>query len=1735
MIGSRPAALIVWFLAACAFRTLTAPIVCAEDAERAAVKRPPLEFRRIYAPADRVANWPLGDDRYVPIERAEFERLIEIGAADAPPPQAARVTEAAFQARLVDGDVLSGTARCEIARASGGPVLLSLGACNLAIGSARWEGENPGPAVIGSAADGRLKVLTPRSAALHFDWSLRGRRTASGSVKFDLKLPTCVCSRLTVDLPAALAASADVPVLSQTAGAPAGLRRWQVDLGGRDRLTLTAAAEERPGERRNLTLLRQSISYEFSPRGVDVSAQLKLDVHSEPLTRLVIDLEPGLSLVAVHHGEASVPWTLTDEAGKPRRAVLVFAEPLSGPGQLLQVSAVAPLVGGKPWRLPGVRPQGVFWQEGSTTLLVPRPLVLGDLRTSGCRQTKGAVLNGGVGESLEFQSYAAEAELEVVIERAAEQCKIDSGAWIELGSKEITAEVAAQVEMRQGERFALSADVEPQWVIDSVESAGQALLDWSLEPADGKSQRLSIRLAHAVSPRQALRLSITGHRPCVVGEKFAYRDLQMIRFSGVDSGRAISSIQAAPGHELSISGADELIRLDPNRLSPADARLLNKPPAGLIFAADSGAGSLRLELAHRKPGFDVDVEIDAAVHALNLTEAYLFRLTPQSGRLDRVLVQFSQRHPSTLQWLLAGANTGNLAARRFTAEERAALGPGAASEVWEINLRLARPGPFELRAICEEPFTGPRAVSLASVLDARQQRGTLTVRSVGESPPAIENRGLKPITPEQLPGGQFQTARAAFRYVPARDGLNSETTVVLSQRPVDHASAGAWAWSCRLESRLSREGAAVHQAVYRIETSGRNRVQFKLPSGAQLREAAVDDKKLPLALIESYKDVLAVELPPGRKFVSVSLSYLTDEPLPVLLRRTEPIVPEADLPVMNHRWSVWLPTGYELLGSDVTRRGKPADRLSWCGRLFGPLGREPGQPVFDPTSAEQWTVRPMNKSPEPEVETDRKPNGVAAGVWNTGGPPTPWEPESGWNEFDLSIPADGRAGAFLVSTPAVRSLGWAGFLVVVGWGAWRKSRQPARWLLFSGALGCAALLLPAVWVPVCSSAFLGALCWLLVLIAGPALGMRPSPPPATEYRDRGVLEHAFLAAPIAGLFCWAMSGMAAEPKTTADSSTADAKSAVETRSAATIYKVFAPIDEQQRPMGGKYQVPEALYNELYRRAAEVAQEPAGWMITRAIYQGALLRDRARKDPSVMRLGTAYDLLIFEQNVRVRLPIERDSSGLTPAGVKLDGRDPRVEWDEAGMLSFTVAEPGLYRLELAMQASTQQFGPLAGFDIGIPALNVARLELTVPSDLRGIEVLGAQTAVTGSATQGKIQAALGAAARLSVRWPSAGPSETAANFEVEQLSWMKVQPGSIVLDAKLKLRVLGGRVRQLRLLADPALRLLPANKPDPLISEVRAEPGDPQVIELEFGKPIAEQAVIELRFLLPGASGVGNLRLPRLEVAGARSAKHWLAISTDPNLQQEDQSGDGVRPLAVTDFAAAWGASETKPQIAFALTSGVDPALVVATRPRRAHTAAEQIVTAVVGRESTHLRLDAQLITSLGANFQIRLLADRELVIDSVSVLEEGLQRAARFARDAEGRITIFLSGAVTGRQQLLLKAHVATPQAGVFTLSLPRIESGEVLSNQLQVFRRSDVVVEVTPEPLWLAAEAPPVDKAWSAATNCPRRRPRPCCARPKTRWRCAAFRSLRCGPKDRAGSPKWTCSCKSRPGCSTG
>jgi hypothetical protein len=1645
----------------------------AAAAQPASAEAPPdeaLRFRRVYVPAGEIQDWPKGNTKYLPMEARQFDRLLEMIARSPAGHEAqvvVRAVAAHYQARLADDRRIVGDAKMEIASTAKTAVLLPLEPCNLAIGKAVWGDSAATLASLGLGSDGTLRVLVERSGTLGVDWSLRAEPGSGEDGEYRFELPACPVNHFTLDLPATLSPEVQHAIVLGSAPAAEGRRRWQIELGGQGRFRLRLSAGGPAPQRPGLVLVRQSATYDFSLRGLELSTQLKLEAYHEPLAEVAIAVEPPLQLVHAQFGDVEVPWSVVSAPGdKAARLLLVLPQPLREGAGVLQLKAVAPLTMGQPWQLPRIRADGCLWQEGSTTLVVPAALRLERLGGKDCRQTSVAALPPPEsGASLSLEHFAPDAAVEVTLAESRSAVRSACGTATTLGNGKMTSRVTADFHTAEGPLFSLEAAVAPQWTIDSVESLpAEALDEWSLsaeavpaKAAGGRDPRggrkLTVVLARPLTPSRPVRLVVAARRLYAApGRNLGLKDLVPLQFHASRDDSRLVALRAQGPYELRLDGAEHLHRVALQDLAAVDKDLFGDRPGELIFKDDAAAEGLEVSLDKRKPMYTAAIRVEAAALSGALQENYVLACAPlKSAEVERVLLRLAHRRDEPLRWSLDGEESA-LAARRLPPRPPAAgtvrsvLGRPDEEESWELLLRHPRSVAFEIRGVRLTRFDAPRAVNLASLPEAASQQATLVVRSLGQSPLRIENNRLKPVATEPVPADQYQTARATFQYDPIRDTADEAEPALVLVAGGDPAVPAAWAWDCELASRYAADGSAEHSATYRVESAGAGHLRVTLPQGTtpqDLRGAWVDQNRVSPRLDPAADPpAVVVELPAGKRLSSVAICYTLERQRFGTVARLEPPLPEIDVPVLAQHWTVSLPPGYQACDYLPDPKASPRRQWSLTERLFGVLGRAAGQTSFNPLERDDWLAAPAS------------------------GPPAD---TAGWSVYRLEIADMATPRLAIVHGATIHAVGWLVFLLMAGAGLWKLAARPVPLTILAGATGMVAIASPAWFVPVASAAFLGVLfCFLAgwlrhVRRAREAVLRRAAAAVPDEDRSAppstisGVASlGALLVAAVLGLghpLYGQQPGKNAPP---------------------AAYGVFIPVDDKQHPTGGEYYVPEPLYEQLYRRAAPQSEKPQGWLIAGATYRASLSRDATSQRLVVDQLTADYSLRVFDAKARVRIPLRHDEAKLLPDESRLDGHPIEPEWDADGPLVVDVAEPGDYRLELSLRPSMAGGTAPAGFDLAIPRLATSQLELALPAGAPAIEVPRAVGAVRREEQPPRLLADLGPVDRLSVRWQD-GSGETAPLVEAEQLQWLRVAPGCVTLDARLRLRVVAGGLRRLSLLTDPQLEMLPLAGPDAPAVRVERPKGQPQIVELTWPRPITETAAVELHFVYAGVSSVGSIPLPQFEVLDVRPTRQWLAVSVDPALDYESAGRSRLEAVPAAVFLGSWGPADGAPQLTFSLPQG-PAAWSLATRPRHAETTAEGTLAMGFDGHVAEVRFEAQLVTTSDAVFEQRIAAPAALRVQRVSLQIDGAERAARWAQDPTGAVTIFFAAPVTGRYKLSLAGVLPAPAGQRIVLPLLAIEGAASQSSILQLFRRPSVVLDWKRPPDWTEVTDPVVD-----------------------------------------------------------
>lgn len=1798
------------------------------------VRAPSIRFRRVLVPAASREDWPLGQQKYLPVAPEDFERLLAASAGPLPDTErlaaSPRLVYAEYEARL-DGDRLTegrGTLRVE--HASEERALLRLEPCGLAVRGAVWAGEESRPATLGLGVDECLDLLVEQPGRLQIEWSLAGARDTAGALSFPLRFPACPINSLLLETRDDVEIAVDHGTVLDAGRGEEGMRRWRIEFGNRFEAELRVAAPESEAARHGLAIVRERTSYDLSLRGVEVAVEWDLEIHHEPLSMIDLKIDEQLQLVSAKLGEEAVPWTVTPSAGGGQsRVSLRLPKPVQGTGLVLRLGALTPLVTGQTWRLPRIRPEGIFWQEGSATLMVRAPLVIEQFAPVGCRQTGAeALAPPRQGESFQLQFFHPDATAELEVVEYRDRVEITSGTSIQWGEEEVRAAVRADFRLKAGTRFQLAADLGPRWMVDSVESAPADAIDqWTVEPDGQGGRQLVVRLARALAPGRPIRLSVGARRlGASLGQALAIHELAPLHFDNDVSGRQLLGLRTPDACKLEYIGSAGGHVVPGESLQPTEVELLGADQPMTVFRLEGSEQSPQVRLTALRPKFLAEVEVEARLGKNVLKEEYRIRCKPESARLDRIVVWLSRHRDDPLEWAIAGEQAVRVSARQWTSDEQLAAGLSADGEVWDIRLDTPIGQPLEIVAHRESSFSGEMSPSLASVPDAESQSGLLAIHAVPGAGIHIDNRRLRQVPPEPLPSDRSGTLRATYHYDPWREvGRLAEPAVIVSGR-VAEQPALALVWEALLDSRFDTDGTGCHVAVFHVENLGEDVLRIHLPAearGSGPVEVWVDRRRIDndgiragteprrevrrqqgTPTIGAPHDELRVPLPLGRKYPTVTLAFASKQPRFLPVGQLRALWPEPSVPVLSRSWSVWLPPGYAAYGCQAVSSPVPLPALNWNERLVGPLGRPVGQAAFDPFSADDWlavrgdandrreavqrveewlrqgaasraasdtTAAPaahvnlrtilthettsglrrrllvdrealarrgisfaemVAGRPIPAVPEDHlfAHSGLAlllcrdaallttqtvaarlrphldpmpiAHVWwihsrplagrlawagqngddaafppatswveQSGDPPGPWmsdrlpgrEPgdQFGWQA--VAVPGGGGVGGLrYYHEHSLRLAGSIALLLAVSGGWWLARNRPLALLGTACLAGLAGLALPEPFVPVASGVVLGSLFCLAFRMVhrhlAPRAWSRQSavhPPPSS----------------VSAMVPWGLALLVATA--VAGSCRSAYGGEAQLRGGSGGYRVFIPVDDEKQPVGGKYYLPEPLFAELHRLAAARRELPQGWLLGNATYRGEVMREPAGERFLVDEIRAQFDLHVLSPSARVQIPLDRGAANLLPDGVSVDGRVVQVEWAaDNRALAVEIAEPGHYQVELRMRPQMRVELP-AGFDLSIPPLPMAQLDLALPSGAPAIEVPTARGAVRREDAPARIVAELGPARLLSVRWPlESGPAGAGPAVDIEELLWIKVQPGSVLVEAKWKMTIVEGQMRRLRLAADPRMRLLPlAGDRSPAVRTLAGEDELNRLV-LEWPEPLQEPTVVAARFLLTGTSGVGNLRVPQLELLDGRITRRWMAVSVADGLQFEQSGKEKLVPVPLPEFLAAWEATDSAPSFAFRLPAGV-PDWTLATRPREPKTSVEKDLTLRFAEHATDVTLKARLVTASGYGFHYRIAAPEPFEVTRMALLAEGVDRTVRWSQDAGGTIDLFLAGPVSGEQNLVVEGRLPDVPGQPVPVPAFRVEGADHIGTTLHVMRKPGVLVEVQSGKGLLPIETP--------------------------------------------------------------
>lgn len=927
----------------------------------------PLRFRRVYVPEPELLDRVKQGQRYIPMAAEDFDARLgrlhnEFQTPDKP---AAKIVHARYTARLDDASRLIGHGAWHIKLTGEPPVLLPLTGLRFALHQPRWtapEGQSATAvtAKLGATEHGGLALYADRSGTVEFNWSLANSQVADEPWTYELSFPRSPASRIELTLPADMTPSMEGAIISEPQADGEAERLWTIDLVGESAGRLRLLKNDGAKASQPLVLFKPRLTYELSSRGLQLSAECRLDVHGGSIQRLEFDLDPTLTLLSAKAGDTPISWSVARGKvdGDSQRIIVDFPEPLQGLNHLLRLVAVGPLETKAGWQLPNVSARDAVWQDGATVLVVAAPLSLRRLDLTNCRQTKRETLPApAAGEAIEIQALAPSAAVQVHVSPAAERLELVSATTIELLGNEAVAAYVAEITAQQGERFQLAAEISPDWIIDSVQSLPAGMIaDWDLERSRGTDSRLIIHLSRTLNRDRPMRLRIAAtRRRAPLGDTLEMNDLRLLAFENIALVRRLARLKTAAPYRLDVRHGHDLARLNPSRLDAADRSLLGDVREGLLFVMDDSASDLQIRLLPERPRIAASLQTRAVVGNRELIESYRLRISPEANELDRILVHCSQTRTGELNWALEDGAVEQVSARRLSLTEQLAQGLGDVGETWEISLKPARKVPFVLTGQRATQLQAEMPVSLPSVRDAASQQCSVVVELNADFIPELQERRLKPLVVEPPPSGAYQNVLAAFEYDPTEHVLLAKEPALIlkTDRAAEHRRS-AWVWHCILDAWFSSSRQVYQRARFSIENKGRSHVSMTVPGGA-FPSVKRDGAPANDVTWDEQTRNLKVPLPTGRRFCLVEVTWTGGEASLGGISSRSLEWPTADIPILGRHAAIWVPTNYILADDGPARHAGPISQKSWRERLFGVLGRPNSNDTFEPWQMGDWS------------------------------------------------------------------------------------------------------------------------------------------------------------------------------------------------------------------------------------------------------------------------------------------------------------------------------------------------------------------------------------------------------------------------------------------------------------------------------------------------------------------------------------------------------------------------------------------------------------------------------------------------------------------------------------------------------------------------------------------------------------------------------------------------------------
>ena len=1622
-----------------------------------------------------------------PVTWADYQRAKALWERKLVTPAPVALEQAVYEAELQHDRLHAGTFDWQIRHLGDTPRFWSPTGLGVPISGVKWADR---PALWGWAAHSGTTIFLDQSgpAALRGEWSVTGKPYLR-QVEFSLSFPPAVVSRLRLRTAPDVRITAG-PFAVRNLPGDSTQRIWEIDLGNASRCVLQCHTGAETALPEATPVLQQETVYSLRPEGLRLRADWRLEILQRPLSKLEFEVDSELELVSVSLGnDVPLPWQATPGTGFTR-IVVPLVDPLTGTDSIIRLRAVAPLRTESDWTLPAIRLPRSILEAGTTSVVVTPPLQITRLRPSGLRQT-AVELTSQREDLWTFKQFRSDGTLQLMLGTPRPRLAARVISDVQLENRDWQSVTQLQVTAAEGSAYTIPCRVPAGWEVINVDGRGEVALDWNLAAQANGEQQLILQFLEAIAPGAPVTVEIQARRtpvapnlqtPVPAFEPLDVDELQMLL--SVSS----SGTDVRPTLEL----ATAFDQLDLSELSSTwtqtefwQTRLSKRTPTPQLWQLTGTLPEGHFSLQTLQTPVQVGVKVRTELSAEVTLETAQIAITPEHGRVERVLVYFSESGPPWT-WKLTGKQaTATVDARRLPLARHAAWDLPPTGELWSVQ--LAQP--------IAEAFTIEVQRTRGGVPKGRL--GTLFVPQAAR----FEGQYQVQVTPGLIVDFQPQGMEA-----------------VVQPAPLNETVAGAWSWQqavSALEFQIrqlptSRIAPVMRQVTIRQRWASSpdepdeyhvlcrlgagfsgHVLECRLPEAAQAIEVRVDQNPVPVVR-ENAADPL--QLAALRDDQTLELRYRMPTQTSSGPQWKEVLLPQFSIPVLQADFEFLVPPGWELGAEPAGLRFKVEQgSLPWLQRLFGPLGQLREFP-------ELW--RGVLTEPVAPRSSDSDFSDEL------------WKSRQSWRASSAVLPD--RLSLWIWPTRYVTLGSWLGvwtlglFGVIARVGCWPGRRLWGA-VLF-GVLLCLAIAFPVAPAKIVGGCVSGLL--LSVLLPRRILSRwMLSEEPAQHVHVPSGSTHSFpIARPLVLVFALGTAGLAVPVRAQTGALPSEIRVLLPTSSTSSTTPppiVYVPQKwwESVQPLlypesvarpalfqQANYEVTAAADQSLSVIArytvlvpplpsTQLVEFPGGpWNLD--AQQPCLVDGQPR--PVLTRPGsTALWVSLPPFHVKraappETVPIPADVAVDTPITVTFAAETEapaEVTAPVAGPTLPPVA-PEVYRtitVEFRGYLTTQGQGDGLHVDWALPGFPSARMQLANqhPAQLWQLVQEDQPTQTIRPQESAVFEIGLSPAIRLQTTTSS---RPVAVKMDAVQQTLVDVQPGIVQLKQRILYRVMEGRVSAVSWELPPGVVIRSLNNPELRYQTLLPNPDGSQLLTLEFERPQTGNFAINAELLVTNHGLAQQVVVPSVEliendgITPLRPTAHYLGVRTSPEFQLDAplEVGEQIKSLTIDQFVGQWGPLAQRPRLAFQLLDPVPVTLgLKQLQPQRVVRRLE-----FLGQlESRRLLWQATATVEVQNSpaFGHVLDVDPRWVITQITVKEDNADRLLRWTR-LGNQVQIYLRDRTSGTQTIQLTGTVPLQVPQEVALPTLTFQGATVGEARLQLFQDPDVAVELVEANRWQVA-----------------------------------------------------------------